>query len=252
MFSLENKVALVIGGTGLLGSALSLALSRNGAKVFAASRNSQIDKDLSKKFSDGGIERISIDASEETSVISATNKIISSHGAINILVNCTSWRPMKKFMDDSIENWNASLKINSASIFLPCKIVGKHMTENGGGSIINISSIYGIGGPPMGIYENCDFETEPDYPFLKAGSIGFSKYLSSYFAKAKVRVNVVAPGGIFNNQPDGFRTKYEERTPMNRMADPEDIAGAVIFLASDASKYITGITLPVDGGWTAV
>ena len=96
-----------------------------------------------------------------------------------------------------------------------------------------------------------DFETEPDYPFIKGGVISFSKYLSSYYSKDNVRVNVIAPGGIFNKQPEGFTKRYNAMVPMKRMASAKDIVGASIFLASDASSYVTGVVIPVDGGWTA-
>jgi len=115
-----------------------------------------------------------------------------------------------------------------------------------------VSSIYGIVAPDMNIYEGSDFETEPDYPFTKGGTIMFSKYLASYYANRKVRVNCIAPGGFYNNQPEPFLTKYTEKTPLGRMANHDDMKGVALFLASRASEYITGCVIPVDGGWTAV
>ena len=104
----------------------------------------------------------------------------------------------------------------------------------------------------MHLYKDVNFITEPDYPYVKSGSIGLSKYLSSYYAAKNVRVNVIAPGGVFNNQPKEFLDKYNEIVPMGRMAEAQDIVGAAIFLASDASQYVTGIVLPVDGGWSSI
>ncbi len=252
MFSLKNKVAFVIGGKGLIGSGISCALAKQGAKVIVASRSSLNNDAIKDEFKKNNIKTVIMDASKETEVSNAVEEIEKLFGAINILVNCSAWRPTKKYLDDDADTWEASIKVNSSAIFFPSRLVGKKMAQNGGGSIINISSIYGIGAPPMRLYDDCDFETEPDYPFLKAGSIGLTKYLSSYFAKSNVRVNSVAPGGVTNNQPKSFTDKYNYFVPMGRMANVEDIVGSVVFLASDESSYITGITLPVDGGWSAI
>lgn len=252
MFSLKNKVALVIGGKGKIGLEISYSLAMQGANVIVASKSSQISDAVKKGFQKYNIKFIQMDASNEEDVLKVVNDICSEEGEIEILVNASAWRPLQKFMDDTIENWNKSVMINSSAIFIPSRIVGKRMALNKKGSVINISSIYGITAPQMQIYQDCDFETEPDYPFLKAGCIGLTKYFSSYFAKNNVRFNIVAPGGVSNNQPKEFTERYIERVPMNRMASAKDIAGAVVFLASDASSYITGVVLPIDGGWTAV
>lgn len=252
LFSLKNKVALVLGGKGKIGFEISCALSESGAKVISASRNIQREKDKIDLFSSLNIESIELDATEEDKVRKAVKNIEIDHGPVDILVNCTSVRPMKKFMQDSVENWQSSVMINSSALFVPSRIIGDKMAELGSGSIINISSIYGLNSPPMRLYEDVDFITEPDYPFVKSGSIGFSKYLSSYYATKNVRVNVVAPGGVFNNQPKEFIDNYNEIVPMGRMAEAKDIVGAVIYLASDASQYVTGIVLPVDGGWSSI
>lgn len=252
MFSLNDKVALVIGGSGKIGFAIACALSNQGARVFVVSRSGPKNNSVAEAFERCGIEHLQMDASQEGEVGQVLETIRSQAGKIDILVNSSAWRPLTNFMDDSVENWNDSIKVNSAAIFCPTRMIGRHMAEQGGGSIINVSSIYGITAPPMSIYQDCDFETEPDYPFLKAGCIGLSRYFSSYFAKDRVRVNVVAPGGVFNDQPEGFTRRYNEKTPLGRMASPVDIAGAVVYLASDAASYVTGVVLPIDGGWTAV
>lgn len=252
MFSLNNKNALIIGGKGKIGFEISCGLARQGAKVFVASRDIDMSHETEKIFNNLNIEVIQMDASKEDEVISVVDYINSVSGNIDILVNSSAWRPSRNFMEDSIEDWEMSIRVNSSAIFVPSRIIGKKMAKNNKGSIINISSIYGITAPPMSIYEDCDFETEPDYPFLKSGCIGLSRFFSSYFAKDNVRVNVVAPGGVFNDQPEGFTKKYNKMVPMNRMASAKDIVGAVLFLSSDASSYVTGIVLPVDGGWTSV
>ena len=252
LFSLENKVALVLGGRGKIGFEISRALSENGAKVISASRNKLQEKDKIDLFNSLNIESIELDATDEYQVRKAVKSIEDGYGSIDILVNCTSVRPMKKFMRDTLENWQSSMQINSSALFVPSRIIGDKMAELGSGSIVNISSSYGLNSPPMRLYQDVDFITEPDYPFVKSGGIGFSKYLSSYYAADNVRVNVVAPGGVFNNQPKEFLDKYNEIVPMGRMAETRDIVGAVIYLASDASQYVTGIVLPVDGGWSSI
>jgi NAD(P)-dependent dehydrogenase (short-subunit alcohol dehydrogenase family) len=124
------------------------------------------------------------------------------------------------------------------------------MAKNGGGSIINVASIYGLVAPDQAIYKGTNIQTEPDYPYTKGGMIMFSKYLSTYLAKDKVRVNCVAPGGFFNNQGEPFLSQYIKKVPLRRMAYHNDLKGVAIFLASDASSYVTGTVIPVDGGWT--
>jgi len=155
-------------------------------------------------------------------------------------------------MEDSVENWDKSMSVNARGLFITCRAFGNVMAKRGSGSIINISSIYGMVAPDMKIYEGSDFETEPDYPFTKGGTIMFSKYLASYYADRNVRVNCIAPGGFYNNQSEPFLTKYTEKTLLTRMAKHDDMKGVALFLASRASEYITGCVIPVDGGWTAV
>jgi NAD(P)-dependent dehydrogenase (short-subunit alcohol dehydrogenase family) len=252
LFSLENKTALVIGGKGKIGSEISSSLAQSKCKVYVGSRSSKVEAQKKEFYDSLEIEILKMDASKEDEVIEITERIEKETDGIDILVNCSAWRPLTKFLDDSVENWEESIKTNSSAIFVPSRYIGRKMCERKKGSIINISSIYGLVAPTMSIYEGSDFETEPDYPFLKSGTIGLTKYFSSYFAKSNVRVNAVAPGGVENNQPEGFIKKYNYHVPMNRMANSQDIVGAVIYYASDASAYVTGTVLPIDGGWTAI
>ena len=144
------------------------------------------------------------------------------------------------------------MKINAGGLFLTCKLFGSEIAKNSGGSIVNISSIYGSVAPDMKIYEGSDFETEPDYPYTKGGMNMFSKYLASYFSNKKVRVNVISPGGFFNNQQEPFLSKYISKVPMGRMAINKDLKGVSVFLASDAADYITGNNIFVDGGFNII
>ncbi len=159
---------------------------------------------------------------------------------------------MKNFLDDTTENWNESMRINSLGLFITCRRFANEMSKYDGGSIINISSIYGVVAPDKSIYKNTDLNTEPDYPYTKGGMIMFSKYLASYYADKNIRVNCIAPGGLYNNQDSNFYNAYVKKVPMGRMASSEDMKGVAIFLASDASSYITGLVIPVDGGFTII
>ena len=134
--------------------------------------------------------------------------------------------------------------------FLCCQQIAKQMKKQKSGSIINFSSIYGIVAPNFSIYDGANFTMPAAYSAIKGGIITFTRYLATYFAEYGIRANVICPGGILDNQNKNFIKNYEEKTPMKRMGKPEDIVGSVVFLASDASSYMTGVTIIVDGGWT--
>ena len=141
--------------------------------------------------------------------------------------------------------------MNSLSLFVPSRIISTRMAKRKNGSIINVSSIYGMRGPKQNIYRESDFDTEPDYAYNKSGAIGFSKYLASYMAEKKIRVNVVVLGGVENNQKENFKKYYNDRVPLGRMCLKNEIGGIFKFLASKEASYITGSVICVDGGWTA-
>lgn len=254
LLSLKNRIAVVIGGAGKIGFPMAQGLAEAGAIVYIASSSEENIKSALIKLnkSNLNVKGIKLDMSSEKSVLDAIVKIKIESGTPNILINCGSVRPMKLFMDDSVENWDKSMSINARGVFITCRAFGKEMAINKSGSIINISSIYGLVSPDMNIYEGSSFETEPDYPFLKGGIISFSKYMASYFAKSGVRVNIVAPGGMFNNQEKPFLSKYSKRVPLGRMACEDDMKGIAVYLASDASSYVTGSVFAIDGGWTTI
>ena len=252
LFSLKGQVAVVIGGAGKIAFPMAEALAEAGAIVYIASTNADNYTSAVKKLVDSGLNAkgIQLDISDEKSVLSAIDTIKEQSKIPDIMINSGCNRPMKKFMKDSVENWDSSMNVNARGMFVSCRAFANAMAEQGSGSIINISSIYGLVAPDMKVYDGSDFETEPDYPFLKGGTIMFTKYLASYYATNGVRVNCIAPGGFYNNQPEPFLTKYTEKVPLGRMAEHDDMKGAALFLASGASGYITGSVIPVDGGWT--
>tara|TARA_B110000008_G_C16958536_1_gene559185 strand:+ start:864 stop:1643 length:780 start_codon:yes stop_codon:yes gene_type:complete len=254
LFSLKGGCALVIGGAGKVGFPMAEALAEAGARVYIASRSAENYQLAVDRLKSLGLDviGIAVDQSNESSVKQALKFISDGYKTPDILINSGCDRPMTKFYNDSIENWDKSMEVNSRGLFVTCRIFGNAMALQRKGSIINISSIYGMVAPDMGIYDGVNFETEPDYPFVKGGIIAYSKYLSSYYAKNNVRVNCISPGGVFNDQKEPFLSNYEKKTPLGRMANPNDMKGIALFLASEASSYITGSVIPVDGGWTAV
>jgi len=254
LFSLEGKSAVVIGGAGKIGFPMAQALAEAGCLVYIASTQKKNYEVAVKNLLASGLNArgVLLDMSDETSVLASLEIIKNDGYTPDILINSACNRPMKNFMEDSVENWDLSMSVNARGIFVTCRAFANAMAQRGSGSIINISSIYGLVAPDMNIYEGSDFETEPDYPFIKGGVIMLSKYFASYYSKKGVRVNCIAPGGFFNDQPEPFLSKYVNKAPLGRMACHDDMKGAALFLASRASSYITGHVLPVDGGWTIV
>lgn len=254
LLSLKNYSAIVIGGAGKIGFPISEALAEAGAKVYICSTNTENFSGAVEKLriKDLDVQGFKLDQTSEDDINSLINLIRKTEFPLKVLVNSGVIRPMKMFFEDSLLNWNKSMAINSGGLFLTCKLFGKELVENGGGSIINVSSIYGTVAPDMSIYEGCDFETEPDYPYTKGGMNMFSKYLASYYASKNVRVNIISPGGFFNDQKQPFLNNYIKKVPMKRMAFHDDLKGVAVFLASDASSYITGNNIFVDGGFNII
>ena len=255
LFSLKGKCAVIIGGAGKIGFPMSEALAEAGADVCIVSTQEKNYTEAARKLQsqDLSAHGFKMDQSDEESVKMCFNKIKDKFKTPDILVNCGVERPMKKYFEDSVKNWDRSMAVNARGLFLVCRIFGKAMQEQGSGSIINVSSIYGLVAPDRHLYEGTDIhQTEPDYPYTKGGMQMFSKYLASFFAKDKVRVNCIAPGGFFNNQPEPFLSRYLKKVPMGRMTYHDDLKGITVFLASDASSYITGTVIPVDGGLTII
>ena len=254
LFSLKGQTALVIGGAGKIGFPMSESLAEAGARVYIGSRALARCEAAAVKLRSAGLNvlAIRIDQADEASVGACLSAISNGTKAPSILVNCGVERPMKRFFNDTVEAWDRSMTVNARGLFVCCRTFGRAMAEGGGGSIINVASIYGLRAPDMTIYEGSPFETEPDYPYTKGGMIMFSKYLASYWARRNVRVNCIAPGGFFNHQAEPFFSKYVHKVPLGRMAGHDDLKGATVFLASQASAYITGAVIPIDGGFTVV
>lgn len=264
IFSLKEKVAVVTGALGLLGKQHCEALSEAGASVIVCDLN---ESECAKFASTLPALALGIpaDIKNKKSVKDLKDKILSNYGKIDILVNNAaindkfedplSAMEESKFENYSLEMFKKSLDVNVTGMFLCSQIIGTEMANKGYGSIINIASTYGLVAPDQSIYKNekgeQTFFKSAAYPVTKGAVISFTKFLAAYWGNKGVRVNTLTPGGVQDNQDEFFIKNYSKRTPLGRMAHPTDYKGALIFLASDASSYMTGANLIVDGGWTA-
>jgi NAD(P)-dependent dehydrogenase (short-subunit alcohol dehydrogenase family) len=262
LFNLDGKIAIVTGGAGQLGTQFCNALLSYGAKV--AVFDVRDEAAASGMHNDDKMRYFKVDITKKESIEDAVAKVIQLWGAPNILINNAAIDsppnssgnlnvPFEEFPEDLYEKIMA---VNVKGTFFCCQAVGKGMAENKGGSIINICSIYGILSPNHMVYEYKNKDGKGwykpiVYSISKSALLNMTRYLATYWAKKGIRVNTVTPGGIFNNQDEQFLGEYTKRAPMGRMAFPNELNGAIVYLASDASSYVTGANLVVDGGWSA-
>lgn len=258
LFSLEGKVAIVTGAAGFLGREHCKTLLSAGAKVAIVDideRANEFARELREQFGEDKACSIICDITNKESVQKMMQLVKSTFGAIHILLNNAAGRSpnfFAPFTEFPLEDWKQVMDVNLNGMFLCTQEVAKHMIEQKqGGSIINVSSIYGLVSPDPRIYEESDFNTPAIYSASKSGVVNFTRYLAVHLAKHDIRVNTLTPGGTFNNQHNGFVKRYCERTPLGRMAEKHDFAGTLLLLSSDASRYITGTNIVVDGGWTS-
>jgi NAD(P)-dependent dehydrogenase (short-subunit alcohol dehydrogenase family) len=263
LFDLNNKTAIVTGAIGLIGKEHCKALSEAGANVVVADLDEMECQKFSKTLSTESMG-ISLDVTNPDSIKDLRDIVLEKFGHIDILVNNAAINDMfenpkaaseqSKLENYPLELWQKSIDVNLTGVFLCSQILGTVMAEQKSGSIINIGSTYGITAPDQSLYikENGSqsFYKPPAYSATKGAVIMFTKYLASYWGHKGVRVNTLSPGGVENSQDQFFIQKYSTKTPLGRMAQPGDYKGALIFLASDASTYMTGANLIVDGGWT--
>ena len=254
-FSLHGKVIIQFGGTGLLGRALVSELASTGCTLVVASRNRPALQSLADKERTAGrtvlIEET--DIGSEASLHSLRDRVLAEHKRVDGIVFNAVSRPMKA-MNDDLAIWRQSMETNATGFFATVRTFGDVMAAQRAGSIVNISSIYGMVGSNLSLYEGTNMTVAPDYFFHKGGMLNLTRYLGSHYGPQGVRVNVVSPGGIYNPdtpQAPAFIERYNKITMLGRMAQAREIAGAVIFLLGDASSYITGANIPVDGGHTA-
>lgn len=263
LFSLNGKVSIVTGALGLIGKEHCRALSEAGSSVVVADLDGKGCMEFAKKLGNDSIG-VSLDVTTKESIIKVNEQVISKYGKIDVLINNAAINDMfenpamalekSKFENYPLEMWQKSMDVNVTGAFLCSQIFGSVMAERGNGSIINVASTYGITAPDQSLYKDeagrQKFYKSAAYPATKGAVISFTKFLAAYWGSKGVRVNTLSPGGVENSQDEFFVENYSKRTPLGRMADKTDYKGAVVFLASDASSYMTGANLVVDGGWT--
>jgi NAD(P)-dependent dehydrogenase (short-subunit alcohol dehydrogenase family) len=253
LFSLRDKTILLTGGAGLYGRGLAAMLAETGATLILASRDvTKLQVVAEEETAKGNrVFAESLDQGDEASVVALHERVTAKHGPVHGLVNNAVLRPMKG-THGAAEQFAESMRVNATGVMLMHRHFGRTMAEAGRGSIVNIGSIQGMIGPSYELYTGTNMgDMPPDYFFHKGGMENLTRFYAAYYGPQGVRVNNLAPGGFFNNQPEPFLQRYCEHTMLGRMADETDLGGAVIFLLSDASRYITGVNLPVDGGYTA-
>lgn len=253
-FSLRGKVALVTGGAGKYGRQIVKALVEAGAQTyFSTSREGQL-AELEQQFRESGheVKAIYMNQGDEDSIIAARDQLIGKAGKIDVLVNNAVARTMRKGWEEAAQRFAESMQVNATGLFIVTRAFGDIMAAQRSGSIINVGSMYGMVGPDITMYEGLDMRTNPDYYFNKGGMMNFTRYVASQYGSAGVRCNCVSPGGYWTPQTsDTFVERYNKRTLLGRMANDTDLKGVMVFLASDASLYVTGSNIAVDGGYTA-
>lgn len=266
LFDLSGRVAIVTGGLGILGQHFCRALAQYGAHVVVA----DLDGDEAKRYADELSQETGVtclgqgcDVSSEDAVETMVTSTLEHFGAIDVLHNNAAsksndleafFAPVEEY---SLDEWRKIMAVNLDGVFLVSRCVGRRMIEQGrGGSIIHTGSIYGQLGSDPRIYAGSEYmgigiNTPPVYAASKAGVAGLARHLATTWAEHGIRVNTLVPGGVQSGQNGQFVSQYSQRVPLKRMGRPEDLVGALLYLASDASRYVTGQCLYIDGGLSA-
>jgi NAD(P)-dependent dehydrogenase (short-subunit alcohol dehydrogenase family) len=268
VFSLRGKVAVVTGAAGLLGRYHVTALAAAGADVALGDLDGATTASRARQAAEGiGVRAAgyALDVTDHASVTRFRDSVLAEFGRIDVLVNNAAVNDRVedsgapegrgRFETFPLDAFRRSLDVNVAGVFACSQILGETMARQGSGSIVNVASTYAMVGPDPALYRRPDgtqaLWKSPAYPASKGAVLSFTRYLAAYWGNEGVRVNALSPGGVENGQESWFVENYARRTPLGRMAGPEDYQGALVFLASDASRYMTGANLVVDGGFTA-
>ncbi|MEP5731172.1 MAG: SDR family oxidoreductase [Sulfitobacter sp.] len=259
---LTGKTVLVTGGAGILGQHFCRGYAAAGARVAVLDLDADACAKAAGKIGHGALG-VSVDITNPKSVQTAVDSIVAETGSIDVLMNnaASKSRDVRAFFtpfeDYDLDIWRDVMSVNVDGMFLMTQAAGRHMLAQGtGGAVINLASIYGLVGPDSRIYEGSDYlggaiNTPAVYSASKAAVVGFTKWVSTHWAKEGIRANCLVPGGVSSGQNGPFQQKYSDRVPMGRMAEANEMVGPAVFLASDTASYITGQVLAVDGGWTA-
>ncbi len=264
LFDLAGTTAVVTGGAGILGRRLCAGLADFGARVAVVDLDgegaAELARELTEVYAAEAIA-VSCDVASPPEVAAMVERV-AAEGPIDVLVNnaATKTEDLDAFLAPAenydLETWRQVMAVNLDGLFLVAREVGRGMLERGRGSIIQTASIYGLLGPDQRIYEGSSYHgrqisTPPVYSASKGGVVGLTRYLATTWGPRGVRVNALVPGGVRSGQNETFERRYGERVPLGRMAEADELVGAVVYLASDASSYVNGQTLVVDGGLSA-
>ncbi len=260
LMNLSGRRAFITGGAGHIGRAVAEGLVELGARVALVDQNMSAAQQAATVINStraNSAVAFECNLSDEKSTRASVKKVVADFGGLDVLVHCAAFVGETKldgwsrpFPEQTVAAWDAALRVNLTSALVLAQECRESLSASSGGSIILFSSIYGMVGPDFRIYEGTSMNNPAGYAASKGGLIQLMRYLSTLFAP-KIRVNTVSPGGVWRDQHPEFHEKYKARTPMGRMATEEDLKGAVAYLASDLSGYVTGQNIAVDGGWTA-
>ena len=265
-FDVDGRVIIITGGSGLIGKEYVRVLTELGAKVVICDIDEAAATALAKKVGTDKVLFVKTDISDKASVEAMVQQTIDTFGKIDGLVNNAALDPKfdpehaakhtLTFENFPLEMWQQALDVNMTGMFLCSQAVAPHMLKQGKGSVVNVSSTYGMCGPDQRLY----IKDDPDapvsikpvtYTVTKSAVFGLTKYLATYWGDKGIRVNTLTIGGVFNNHEDEFVRRYSYKTPLGRMAQADEYCGALVYLLSDASSYMTGSNFVIDGGWTA-
>ena len=268
VFDLTDRIVVITGGLGQIGRQFALEFIDRGARVAIFNRRIPVEASLKERFpvDSGRVLFCPVDITQKDSIKAGLEIVIAKWGVPHVLVNNAGLDtqpsappevsgPFEEFPEDV---WREVLEVNMTGTFLCCQVVGGAMAKEGRGSIVNVGSIYGMLSPVQPIYAYKEKKTGT--PFVKpvaycaskSGLYNFTRYLATYWGQKGVRVNILTPSGVRRDTQEAeFQANYCERMPIGRMAEEDEFNGAIVFLASDASRYMTGANLVVDGGWTA-
>ncbi|HXK19235.1 MAG TPA: SDR family oxidoreductase [Polyangiaceae bacterium] len=266
-FDLSGRVILITGGAGLLGAEHAAGIAEaGGVPVLADLRGGEADKlarEINERYGSSA-SALELDVASRASCAAALERVLATHGRLDGLINNAALNPKvegaglaaTRFENYSLESWNLELSVGLTGAFLCAQVFGAHMAAHGGGVIVNVASDLGLIAPDQRIYRRPGLAPDEQpvkpvtYSVVKGGLVMLTKYLATYWADAGVRVNALCPGGVYAGQPGDFVEKLTQLIPMGRMARKDEYRAALVFLCSDASSYMTGSNLVIDGGRT--
>lgn len=257
LMSLSGRTALITGAAGHIGAAIAEALAEAGATVALADRRLAALDDRAQRMPHAQLATFEVELADEASVRALPAQVVDRCKRLDIIVNCAAFVGTTElegwatpFEQQRSAAWRAAFEVNVTAAFELVQQALPYLRQSGKGSVINVSSLYGVVGPDWRLYEGTAMANPAGYAASKGALAQLTQWLATTLAPG-VRVNTLSPGGVWRNQPAAFVERYEQRTPLARMATEEDFKGAALFLASDMSSYVTGQNIVVDGGWTA-